>query len=304
MSNIANIGYDLGFNIGAIRRVIFTLTKNDGGTNNVISKTNAAAIANLKTLFNTYNHAADPSIKAVPTPLVYAAGFEDGEPTYWEIEDFRQKMLNAPSDFLATIPACSPYILKNLALFENEILSCWFVTINNYLVGIDDGTDVKPFPIQTGSLSVPYYKQQSYDKGSENVFKFRLSSGSDRNNTVAVLIADGDVTDSSDFFSLRDVTGTITSPATTGCTISTALDDKNPTSPATVDRMLGCPYTGIKFVDNASGTVISLAGAGSVVETSGVYAVSEVSLLTSGHSYTCKMSLSGYDVVCGVVTVP
>jgi hypothetical protein len=306
MSTIANIGYDLGLNHGPIRRLVFCLTTNDSGTANVLSLANAAAIANWRTKFNTYNFAADTSVKFVATPLVYEAAFEDGEPTYWEIEDYRRTMRQAPSDMVFSILDPSPYILKNLSDLEDSILSVFFITSDNKAIGIKDGTDLKPIPIQANSFSVPYYKPAGYDVGSQNIVRFRLSSGADRNSLVAVTIADGSVTDVADFFSLRAAVGTVASPATTGCQITTALNDVNPSAPGTVIRVTGIPYTGFTLTLNESpGTVKTLASAGSLTEVSGVYTINESALLTSGKSYILKVSISGYDIVAsGLVTVP
>lgn len=305
MSTIANIGYDLGLNHGPIRRLVFCLTTNDSGTANVLSLANAAAIANWRTKFNTYNFAADTSVKFVPTPLCYEAAFEDGEPTYWEIEDYRRTMRQAPSDMVFSLLDPSPYILKNLADLEDSVVSVFFITSDNKAIGIKDGTDLKPLPLQANSLSVPYYKPAGYDVGSQNIVRFRLSSGSDRNNIVAVTIADGTVTDVADFFSLRAGTGTVASPATTGCVITTALTDVNPSAPATAIRMTGMVYGEITFTMTTTPfTIKSLAGAGSLTEVSGVYTINESALLTSGKSYTAKISKSGFDIVCDTVTVP
>lgn len=305
MSNLANIGYNLGLNTGPIRRLIFTKTLNDSGTVNKISLSDAAAIANWRTKFNVYNFAADPSIKFVPTPLVYQGAFPAADATTWTVEDYIRKMRNAPSDVEFHLLDISPYILKNLALLESEVLSVYFVTLDNKVMGIKDGTDLVPFPLQTNSLSVPYYNPAGFDTGSDNTVKFRLASGSDRNLLVAVEIADGSVTDAADFIALRDVTGTITTPATTGCVITTALDDVNPSNPAAAIRLVGLAFGDITFtLQESPHTVKSLAASGSLTEASGVYTINEAGLLTSGKVYLPKISKSGYDVTCGLVTVP
>lgn len=305
MSNIANLGLDLGLNTGPIRRIAVTLTTNDSGSSNTISLSDAAAIANWRVLWNTYNFASDTSVKAVPTPLLYAAGFSDGKPSYWEVEDYRRKMRNAPSDFEATLPDCAPYIIKNMDDWESQILSAWLYTEDNYVLGILNGSNLDPLPMQPNSYSAPYYNPAGYDTGSDNKIGFRLSSGVDRNSIVAVKITDGSVTTAADFFSLRNVTGTITSPAVTGCVVSTALDDVNPAAPGTTIRMLGAAYTAFTFTDNdgVSGDV-TLDSSASLTEVSGVYTIDEATLLTAGHAYTLKVAVSGYDVTCGTVTVP
>ena len=305
MSNLTNIGYDLGLNTGPIRRLIFTLTLSDAGAVNSLSLSNAAAIANWRTKFNTYNFAADPSVKFVCTPLVYQGAFPSADATTWQVEDYIRKMRNAPSDVEFHLLDVSPYILKNLAELEDQVLSVYFVTEDNKVMGILDGANLVPFPLQTNSLSVPYYNPAGYETGSDNTVKFRLSSGSDRNKIVCVEVADGSVTDASDFIALRNVTGTITSPAVTGCVITTLLVDVNPASPSTVTRMTGAVYGEITFTDQATPFATkTLAAAGSLTEVSGVYTVNEAVLLTSGKTYTCKIAKSCFDVTCGNVAIP
>lgn len=303
MSTLANIGYDLGLNHGPIRRIVFCLTTADSGSANVISLSDAAAIANWRTKFDTYNFAADPSVKFVPTPLVRQVAFVDGEPTKWEVEDYSRIMRQAPSDLNFSLLDPSPYILKNLADMENSILSVFFVTEDNYALSILDGTDLKPFPIQANSLNIPYYKFAGYDAGSDNVISFRLSSGSDRNMAVAVQIADGSVTDASDFYSLRDATGTVSLVSANGCTIAIAVDDKNPSAPATSIPVTGCAYGAFDFRDAAAPNVpIILSGAGELVETSGSYVITKSAIFTSGHTYSCRVTKSGYDIIVGTIT--
>jgi len=305
MSTIGNIGYNLGLNTGPIRRLVFTLTLTDAGAVNSLSLANAAAIANWRTKFNTYNHAADPSVKFVCTPLVYQAAFPQADATTWNVEDYVRKMRNAPSDVEFHLLDSSPYILQNFSDLESEVLSVYFVTDDNKVIGILDGANLVPFPLQTNSLSVPYYSPAGYETGSDNVFKFRLSSGSDRNKAVAVEITDGSVSDAADFIALRDGTGVITSPATTGCVITTRITDPNPSAPATAIKMTGMAYTEITFTMTTTPfTVVSLAAGASLTEVSGVYTINESALLTTQKVYTPKISKSGFDIVCGTVTVP
>jgi hypothetical protein len=305
MSNLSNIGYNLGLNTGPIRRLVFCLTLSDAGAVNSISLSNAAAIANWRTKFNTYNHATDPSVKFVCTPLVYQTNFPQADATKWTVEDYVRKMRNAPSDVEFSLLDPSPYILQNFSDLESEAISVYFITDDNKAIGILDGANLVPFPIQLNSLNVPYYSPAGFETGSENKFSFRLSSGSDRNKAVAVEIADGSTTDAADFIALRDGTGTIGTPATTGCVLTTLLDDPNPSAPGTAIRMTGMAYTEITFTMTTTPfTVKSLASAGSLTEVSGVYTINESALLTSGKAYTPKISKSGFDIVCGVVTVP
>jgi hypothetical protein len=305
MSTTPNIGADLGLNHGPIRRLVFCLTNKDSGEANVIPLADAASIANWRTRFNTFYHASDPSVRFVPTPLVYQVGFEDGEPTYWEVEDYRRTMRQATSDLNFSLLDPSPYILKNLANLEDSILSVFFITSDNKAIGMKDGTNLKPLPIQANSLSVPYYKPSGYDVGSDNVVSFRLSSGADRNNIVAVTIADGQVTDSADFFSLRAATGVVSSPATTGCVINITLDDVNPADPGTAIPVTGIVHGEVKFVLQESPyTEVSLASAASLTVVGGQLTINEADLLTTQKVYLPKISHNGYDIVCGTVTVP
>jgi len=303
MSILGNIGYDLGLNTGPIRRIVFCLTQTDGGVVNSLTLANAAAIANWRTKFNVYNHAADPSIKFVCSPLVYQGAFPAAEPTKWTVEDYERKMRNAPSDFEFHLLDPSPYILGNFEELESQVISAYFITEDNYAIGKKDGANLVPFPIQNNSLSVPYYSPAGFETGSDNPFKFRLSAGSDRNSLVAVKIADGSVTDSADFIALRDVTGTVSAVTANGCTITTALDDVNPAVPGTPIRLVGLAFGDIVFYDNAApSTPIALSGAGELVETSGVYVITKSAIFTTEHIYTCKIIKSGYDTVVDPVT--
>jgi hypothetical protein len=314
MSTLGNIGYNLGLNTGPIRRLVFCLTQTDAGAVNSLSLANAAAIANWRTKFNVFAHGSnlahgtvDASTKFVPSPLVYEGAFPQADATVWTVEDYQRKMRNAPSDVEFSLLDPSPYILQNFSDLESEAISVYFITDDNKAIGILDGANLVPFPIQLNSLSVPYYTPAGYETGSQNKFKFRLSSGADRNKAVAVEITDGSVTDAADFVALRDATGTITSPATTGCVITTALTDVNPSAPATAIPVAGIVYGEIVFwLQEAPYTThVVLASAGSLAESpSGTYTVNESALLTSGKVYLPKISKNGYDITCGTVTIP
>jgi len=299
MSNLTNIGIDLGFIHDSIGRMIICLTTDDSGTTNKISLSNAAAIANWQTQFNQYAFLSDASDKYVPTPILREVVKEEGEATFWEVEDYKRKMRNADVDISASLLDPSPYILKNLAEYEDETISAWFITTDTIpkAIGILDGTDLKPFPIKVNSFSVPNYSPGGYEEGSRNVFTFRLNSGADLNSIVSVAIADADVTDDTDFFSLRTSSATISSPALTGCVFTPTVDDVDPTAPATDINITGIVFGEVVFRDRANDSTVSLADANSISYSSGAYTVNEAGLLTTGHTYDIETSHSGYDVV-------
>ena len=306
MSNLTNLGLDLGFTQSAIRRMIFCLTTNDSGTANKISLSNAAVLANWQTQFNQYAHLSDASDKFVCSPLVREVSKADTEAVFWEVEDYKRKMRNGDADISFSLLDPSPYILKNLKELEDETISVYMIDEDCKAIGVKDGTDLKPLPIKIGSFSSPNWSPGGYTEGSRNVVTFRLDSATDLNSVVAVTIASADVYDNSDFFSLRTCTGTVASPAVTGCTITPVVDDVDPEAPATAIPVVGIVYTEITFtLTTTPFTVVSLAAAGSLTYLSGVYTVNEVSLLTADKSYTLKISHSGYDIIpSGLVIVP
>jgi hypothetical protein len=306
MSNLTNIGVDLGFTHAPIRRLVFCLTSNDSGVANVLTLSNAAVLANWQAKFNTYAFAADTSLKFMASPLVREFAKADVEAVWWEVEDYKVKMHNPNVDVTFSILDPSPYILKNMAALEDDLVSVFLITENCEAIGIKDGANLKPIPIKSGSLSVPPYNPRGYSEGSKNVISFRLNVYNDLNSLVAVTIASADVNDDTDFFSLRSCTATVTVPATTGCVITPVVDDVDPSAPGTAIPVTGIVHGEITLTDQAAPyTVKSLAGSGSLTYLSGVYTVNESSLLTSGHTYTLKISHAGYDLVPNVsVVVP
>lgn len=305
MAGLLNLGSDLGLKHGPIRRLIFTLTKDDAGADNVIPLSNAAAIANWKMQFDKYSHLSDYSDRFVPTPLVREFTKEDVEAIEWEVEDYKRIMRPGDVDILFSLLDNAPYILKNLKVWEDYTISVWPVSEDNKVLGILSGTDLKPFPIKVNSLGVPYWSPGGYEEGSRNVVSFRVNAATDMNLVVAVTIADGDVTSSSDFYSLRNATATVATPAVTGCDFTPTVTDVDPDDPTAVIPIAGIVFGEVIFTDDdgVSGDT-SLAAAGSISYLAGVYTVNEAGLLVSGHSYTMKISHSGYDITVATVTIP
>ena len=306
MSTLANIGLDLGFTHAPIRRMIFCLTTNDSATTNVISLSNAAAIANWQTQFNQYSHLDDHSDRFVCSPLVREVAKEATEATYWEVEDYKTKLRNGYADIKFNILDPSPYILNNMKDLEDQTVSVFFITEDAEAIGIKSGTDLKPIPIKPGSFTVPDWSPRGYDAGSINTVSFRLNAATDLNSVVAVTIADADVYDESDFYSLRDVTNTVASPATTGCTFTPVVDDLDPSAPSTAIPVTGIVYSEVSFMLNESPyTVVSPAAAENLTYSSGTYTVNETALLTADKDYVLKISHAGYDCIpSGLVEVP
>jgi hypothetical protein len=302
---ISNIGINRGFTHGAIRRVGFILKSTTAGTDNLISIADADTLANLQAKQNVWDHSADTSLRLLWTSIVYKATSTPGDPVTWEVEDFKEEMRAGVEDMAFSLLNPSPQYMDRLIALKASVLGVYFLTEYDELLGMKDGVNIKPFPVQFGSLSIPNYKTRGYSEGSENIFSFRLLSGVDKNKMISVVVDDGDVTSDEDFFSLEPATGTIGAPAVTGCTITPVCDNYNPTDAAgTAIPVTGITYTMITFVDQADDSEVTLAAAGSLTYTGGVYTVNEAALLTTAHVYDVEIEMPRYQVTCGIVTVP
>jgi hypothetical protein len=301
---IPNLGSNRGFTHGAIRRIGFVLKSTTAGTDNFISIAHAADIANWQTKQNAWDHAADPSIRVAWTDIVYKATSTPGDPVVWEIEDFKEEMRAGTEDIAFSLLNPSPQYMSNLISLKSEVLGVYFMTEYTEVLGMKDGVNVKPFPLQFGSLSIPNYKTRGYSEGSENIVSFRLLSGTDKNRMISVVVADGDVTSNEDFYSLEPVTGTIGTPAVTGCTITVACDNYDPEDAATAIRVTGVTFGMITLIDQADDSETTLAAEGSLSYAAGVYTINESALLDAGHTYLPVIDMPRYQITCGLVVVP
>jgi len=305
-SNLPNIGYNFTFKPDEIRRFMFVLYKKDDNTLNKVTLANAAVKATWTALMDVPNFSADTSIKVVPTPLCFGAGAVAGEPLAFDQNGYFRVLQDGSVDFEYTFYDIAPKLVGQMKDLQNFAIAAYPVTQDTQVLGIKDGTDLKPIRIQ--NLTTPNYTPPTREKVSELVCKFRLETGSDMNNMVAVAIASADVTDDSDFYSLRDVTGTVGTPATTGCTLVFEMDDVDPSAPGTKLYLTSSSvlHSSIKFADRAGGADKSLAGSGSLTYVAGThtFTVNESALLTTAHTYDVHVTVSGFDITCGAVVVP
>lgn len=303
MAGLQNIGLDLGFIHAPIRRMIFCKTLNDAGTANVIALADATTLANWQTQFNKFDHDSDYSDRFVPSPLIRQFTKEQIEATYWEVEDYKRKMRDGYADISISLLDPAPYIMANMSVFEDESISVFFVTEEAKVIGIKSGTDLKPFPIKDGSFSVPPWSPGSFDEGSTNVITFRLNSGTDLNLAVSVELATGDVTESEDFYSLRNATNAIGSPATGSFTMTITCDDRDPDAPATDIPVAGITYDEVLVMKHGTSSYTALAAAGSIAYSAGVYTVTETDVLATGTDNYIRIEHDGYNVAQVQVTV-
>lgn len=309
MSYLQNIGTNRGFTYGAIKRFIFTKTTTDGGTANRILISAADTLANWQALFNVHKTDADPSTKYMPSPLVRAVGKEDTEPVFFELEDYRTKMRNAYADINFTLLDMEPYIYGNMRNLEDEVVSVFMVGENGEMIGKKNGLYLEPIPIKLGSFNVPFYPFRSFEAASQGVGSFRLGAGTDLDSIVAVTLTSGDVFDSLDFYSLIDVSGAVTDPAVTGCDIILTVDDTDANAPGDEIYLTDTDvaFGDITFTDQdgVSGDV-TLAASGSLSynSTTKKHTINEAALLTTGHTYTCKIPIDKYDITVADVVIP
>jgi hypothetical protein len=305
-SKLPNIGYDYKFKPEEIRRFMLVLYKKDDNTLNKVTLVNAALKATWTALFDVPNFSADTSGKVVCSPLCFGAGATSGEATAFDTNGYFRVLQDGSVDFTFLFYDVAPAIAKQLRSLADFNIAAWPVTQDTKVLGVKDGTDLKPLRIQ--NLTCPNYTPPTRDSVAILECKFRLDAGSDMNNLVAVQVADADVTDDSDFYSLRDVTATAASPAVTGCTLVFKLDEVDPSAPGTDIYLTSSSvlHSSIKFADAAGGADKALAGAGSLTYVAGThtFTVNEAALLTTLHVYTPHVTVAGFDITCAPITIP
>jgi len=305
-SKLPNIGYNYSFKPEEIRRFMFVLYKKDDNTVNKVTLANAAVKATWTALFDLPHFSADTSTKVVTTPLCFGAGGVSGEPTAFDTNGYYRVLQDGAIDFEFIFYDVAPSIARQMKSLADYALAVYPVTQDTRVLGVKDGLDLLPLRVQ--NLTVPNYTPPTRESVAQLSCKFRLDTGANMNNLVAVTVASADVTDDADFYSLRDVTGTVAPPAVTGCTVSLAYNDLDPSAPGTILYLAAAsvPYTAVSFQDRAGGAAIPLAGAGSISYDTAthLHTINEATLLTTLHVYDLNITVSGFDIVCGTVTIP
>lgn len=282
--------------IGEIKRFLFVSYKDASGAENKISVSDAAAIANWQTLFDKYNFSSDKLTKVVPSTLIFEAAPEQGDPEVFDTAGYYKKTKEGDYNWNFMLNDVDPYYVKQMKLMERNNLAVFMVDTNNKVWGKKSGTDL--YPIRLQNINVRNFNPPAYQSISQEQVTFRLYDPEDMNDLYGVTVADGDVYDDGDFYSLVNATGTVSSPAVTGCQVVIATDAESV-------AVTGIVYGEITFRDQADSSTATLAASGSLTESpDGTYVINEAALLTTGHTYTLEISHSGYDITCGDVVVP
>jgi len=289
--------------MGEIKRVMFTSYLKEDGTANKILKTDAAAKANWQTLFNKFNFSSDKLEKVVPTCLVYEFKSEQADPEAFDQGGYYEKLRDGDYNFSFMIYGRVPDYIERLKDMENNTIATYLVDADSRVWGTEtSASDTYLSPIRIKNVAVQNFNMKSRETPPSCLVTMRIEVPAHINNLVSVTVADGDVGLDTDFYSLIDATGTITSPAVTGC-VATIVDD------AEGDAVIGLAGTGDyvywNFYDNVAPTVaIPLAADGSISASSNVYTINEAALLTTLHVYLLKVSHPMYDIDSMTVTIP
>lgn len=296
-SALTNLGSgDCKLNMSEVRRILFTSKLKEDGTQNYISLSNAATLANWQTLFDKYNFSTSILEKVVPTCWIYKFVTEQTDPQSYNEDGAYVKLRDGDMNCSFELNMEVPEYVGALKALENNTLSVYLIDADSRVWGRKDGVNLYPVEIQ--ALQVPNFQIKSAAAPSIEVVRFGFKSPTDLNALTGVEITDGDVASDSDFYSLIDCDVTISSPAATGCVavIDTSRYD---------EAVHGITYGAFSFVDIATSVAKGLASGSSLVESpNGTYTINEAALLTAGHSYYLKISWSRYDIEVGTVTVP
>lgn len=293
---LSNPGNYCDVAIDEIRRVLFVNKYKDDGTLNYISQADAAAIANWQTLFDKADFSSSIMEKVVPSHLVWGLTTEQEDNVVDDNNGYLIKLADGNYTINYEHILLEPYCISQYKALEEQTLSVYFVDADDKVWGKKSGVNL--YPLDILGFQISNFSPKTREQASKSMVRFRLKTPTDMNILTSVTIADGDVTSDDDFYSLIDADVAISAPAVTGCVvvIDTAQGDV---------AVTGITYSGFTFVDQADGSTVTLAGAGSLNETpNGTYTVNEAALLTTAHTYDLQITFSGYNISVGEVVVP
>jgi len=299
-SNLPNPGSgDCPLVMSEIRRFMFVAQIKEDGTENYISQADAAAIANWQTLFDKPAFGSDFLEKVVPTNIIFGAMSEQDEAAEYNEGGFYKKLADGTYFIKYKMIDVVAQYLKEFKVLENRSIAVYLADNDSRIWGKDDGTDL--YPLKIGNIKVPDFQLQTREAPSMVEISFTIENPDDMNDLISVTVADGNVHSDSDFYSLIDATGTVSSPAITGCQVI-AITDRHG------DPITGIVWGDVAFRDQATPfTAYTLASTDkwdTTDQDQGIYIADETALLTAGKTYTLELAHDGYDITCGDVVVP
>ena len=311
LSKLPNFGSgDCKVDFNEIKRIGFTSYKDNDNAVNQIAIADAATLSNIQALFdvpdwrdNSVDN--DDLTKLVVTSLIYAAMAEQGDAVENTDDGYYKKLADGDYDFSFKLKEATPYFIKQVKKLEGLDLGVFLFDSassgNARIWGVlnDDETNIDPLRIS--NISVPDFKPSSRETLSEVTVKFRVKTSSDMNKMYGVEISDSDLTSDVDFDSLINADMTVTSPATTGCTMVIATSFERG-----AEAVAGIPYTAFTFRNVATPTTtVTMTTSGSLTESpDGTYAVSETDIFVSGQSYRPEVDWPGYNIEDAIITIP
>jgi len=283
--------------MGETVKFVLTSYKKEDGTTNKILLTDAAAKANWQTLIDKYNFDDDVLEKIVFTDRIFGVKQVPSEDAVFNENGFYKKLADGDIQFTGTFYDKVADYIKKISENSDLKLAIYLFDDKNQAGGRKDATYLVPLEVQ--SMAVTKFSIPDRETPSMATVTFQIANPKDMNDFWLVEVADGNIFDETDFWSLTDADITISSPATTGCVavIDTERYD---------DAVTGAAYTAFNFYDAIAPTIaIPVAAAEDLVESpDGTYTISKTALLTTAHTYTLKVSYSKYDVATGSVVVP
>ena len=306
--SLPNVGLNIQFTPAEFRRAIFMQRLKDDGTANQIALADSISLTTIQGYVNKYNFASDVDTKWIITPLFYNPVPTLGEDNIYDEHTYFRKLKDGTYEIAFEFKDPNPQFIarmKTLVETYGSSMAVMFVDNNTDLICSVDGSYLKGLRIQNGSV-------QNYTPPGATVaiciVRLRLEAGGDANTLVQIdITGSAEVTDDADFYSLRDGTMTVTSPAVTGCTIDFDLvaDERTPTAPNTKIEITGYTYSMFTFVSQADGDEETLAGAGSITDNGdGTVTINEAALLQAGETYDIEVSFPRYDFVSSDCVVP